>query len=91
MSVTVQTLFGTFGEKELKQLKDAVSEINDEMRKIDDANVYISDIVDVAHQNLGIPKKIVKKLAVAQHKQNLSQIATEHNELEALLESINKV
>jgi len=91
MSVTVQTLFGTFDEKQLRELKSAINEIDAEMTKIEGLNEYISDICDVTHQNLGIPKKIVKKLAISQHKQNLAQVVAEHNELEALLDSINKV
>ena len=91
MSVTIQTLYGTFDEKQLKELKSAINEIDAEMSKIDGLNEYISDICEVTHQNLGIPKKIVKKLAVSKHKQNLAQVVAEHNELESLAEAINRV
>ena len=91
MSVTVQTLYGTFDEKQLRELKSAINEICDEMTKIDGMNEYISDICDVTHQNLGLPKKVVKKLAVTKHKQNLAQVVAEHNELESLSEAIGKV
>ena len=91
MSITIQTLYGTFDEKQLKELKSAINEIDAEMTKIDGINEYISDICEVSHQNLGIPKKIVKKLAVSKHKQNLAQVVAEHNELESLFEAIDKV
>ena len=91
MSVTIQTLYGTFDEKQLKELKSAINEIDAEMSKIDGLNEYISDICEVTHQSLGIPKKIVKKLAVSKHKQNLAQVVAEHNELESLFEAIDKV
>lgn len=91
MSVTVQTLYGTFDEKQLRELKSAINEICDEMTKIDGMNQYITDICDVTHQNLGLPKKVVKKLAVTKHKQNLAQVVAEHNELESLSEAIGKV
>jgi hypothetical protein len=91
MSITIQTLYGTFDEKQLKQLKSAIDEIDMEMSKIDDMNEYITDICDVTHQNLGIPKKVVKKLAVSKHKQNLAQVVAESNELESLYEAINRV
>lgn len=91
MSITIHTLYGTFDEKQLKELKSAINEIDVEMTKIDDLNAYITDICDVTHQNLGIPKKIVKKLAVSKHKQNLAQAVAEHNELESLFEAIDKV
>ena len=35
--------------------------------------------------------KIVKKLAVSKHKQNLAQVVAENNELESLYEAIGKV
>ena len=73
MSVTIQTLYGTFDEKQLKELKSAINEIDAEMTKIDGLNEYISDICEVTHQNLGIPKKIVKKLAVSKHKQKIGR------------------
>lgn len=91
MSITIQTLYGTFDEKQLKVLKDAINEIDEEMTKIDAMNEYITDICDVTHQNLGIPKKVVKKLAISKHKQNLAQVVAESNELESLYEAIGKV
>lgn len=91
MSITIQTLYGTFDEKQLKELKSAINEIDAEMSKIDGMNEYIADICEVTHQNLGIPKKVVKKLAVSKHKQNLAQVVAESNELESLYEAINNV
>lgn len=91
MSITIQTLYGTFDEKQLKELKSAINEIDAEMSKIDGLNEYIADICEVTHQNLGIPKKVVKKLAVSKHKQNLAQVVAEHNELESLYEALSQV
>lgn len=91
MSISIQTLYGTFDEKQLKELKSAINEIDAEMTKIEGLNEYISDICEVTHQSLGLPKKVIKKLAVAKHKQNLAQVVAEHNELESLSEAINNV
>ena len=91
MSVSIQTLYGTFDEKQLRELKSAINEICDEMTKIDAMNQFIADVCDVTHQNLGLPKKVVKKLAVTKHRQNLAQVVAEHNELESLSEAIGKV
>lgn len=91
MSITIQTLYGTFDEKQLKELKSAINEIDAEMTKIDGLNEYIADICEVTHQNIGIPKKVIKKLAVSKHKQNLAQVVAENNELESLYEAIGKV
>ena len=91
MSITIQTLYGTFDEKQLKVLKGAINEIDEEMTKIDGLNQYIADICDTTHQNLGIPKRVVKKLAISKHKQNLAQVVAENNELESLYEAMGKV
>jgi hypothetical protein len=91
MSITVQTLYGTFDEKQLRELKSAINEIDTELTKIEGLNEYISDICDVTHQSLGLPKKVIKKLAVTKHKQNLAQVVAEHNELESLADAIGKV
>ena len=91
MSITIQTLYGTFDEKQLKELKGAINEICDELTKIEGMNEYIADICDVTHQSLGLPKKVVKKLAMLKHKQNLAQVIAESNELESLSEAIGKV
>lgn len=91
MSITVQTLYGTFDEKQLRELKSAINEIDAELTKIEGLNEYISDICDVTHQSLGLPKKVIKKLAVTKHKQNLAQVVAEHNELESLADAIGKV
>jgi hypothetical protein len=91
MSITVQTLYGTFDEKQLKELKTAINDICDEMTKIDDMNEYIADVCDVTHHKLGLPKKVIKKLAVTKHKQNLAQVIAENSELESLSEAIGKV
>mgnify|MGYP003347073659 CR=1 FL=1 len=69
----------------------SIEVVCDQFTKIDGMNEYIADICDVTHQNLGLPKKVVKKLAVSKHKQNLSQVVAENNELESLYEAISKV
>jgi hypothetical protein len=44
---TVQTLFGTFDDKQLKELKGAISEINEHMFNIKQKQNQIKEIVDV--------------------------------------------
>lgn len=88
---TVQTLFGNFNEEQLKTLKDAISEINSSMTKIDSENEAIKDIVDATFDALKIPKKIIKKLAKAQYNQSIQSETAEFNEFVALFEGMNEV
>ena len=88
---TVQTLFGNFNEEQLKTLKDAISEINSSMTKIDSENEAIKDIIDGTFDALKIPKKIIKKLAKAQYNQSIQSETAEFNEFVALFEGMNEV
>ena len=57
MSLTVQTLFGTFDESELKAIKSCLKEMSECMSKIDDEKELMKDIVDTTHDKFKIPKK----------------------------------
>lgn len=85
---TVHTLFGTFDEKQLKSLKGYVEEIVACMNRTKANNESMADILDLAHDELKLPKKIVRKIANYEFKQSLSSDYAEFKEVEALLEGI---
>ena len=91
MSITVQTLFGTFDEKELKALKGCITEMVECMQKINSEKELLKDIVDASYDKFMIPKKIIKKMANVQYKQSFQEMVSENNEFEALFEGINEV
>ena len=91
MSITVQTLFGTFDEKELKALKGCITEMVECMQKINSEKELLKDIVDTSYDKFKIPKKIIKKMANVQYKQSFQELVSENNEFEALFEGINEV
>ena len=88
---TVQTLFGTFDEVQLRALKGVIEEINHATRQIEAHNSQIKDIVDAAHDTFKIPKKIIKRIAKVQHNQSLQEEVAEFKEFEALVEGIIEV
>jgi phenylpyruvate tautomerase PptA (4-oxalocrotonate tautomerase family) len=88
---TVQTLFGTFDDKQLKELKGAISEINEHMFNIKQKQNLIKEIVDVTYDNLKIPKKIIKRMAKVYYNQSLQEEVAEFKEFEALFEGITEV
>ena len=88
---TVQTLFGTFDEIQLKALKGVIEEINHATRQIEAHNSQIKDIVDAAHDTFKIPKKIIKRIAKVHHNQSLQEEVSEFKEFEALFEGITEV
>jgi hypothetical protein len=88
---TVQTLFGTFDDKQLKELKGAISEINEHMYNIKQKQNQIKEIIDVTYDNLKVPKKIIKRMAKVYFNQSLQEEVAEFKEFEALFEGITEV
>jgi len=88
---TVQTLFGTFNDEQLKALKGAIDEINVAQQQIELKNAAIKDIVDATYNSLKVPKKIIKRMAKVQYNQSLQEEIAEFKEFEALFEGIKEV
>lgn len=87
----VSTLFGDFDDTKLKQLKGYVDEVVLHMHRNDANSEAIKDIVNVANEELKIPKKIIKRMAKVQHKNSFQTEVAEYKEFEALFESMNEV
>jgi len=88
---TIQTLFGTFDDKQLKELKGAITEINEHMFNIKQKQNQIKEIIDVTFENLKVPKKIIKRMAKVYYNQSLQEEVAEFKEFEALFEGITEV
>jgi len=88
---TIQTLFGTFNDEQLKALKNAVDEMVLVMHKTDTLKGDMKDIIDSTHDLLKIPKKIIKKMARVQYKQSFQTEVAESKEFEALFEGMTEV
>ena len=88
---TIQTLFGTFDDKQLKELKGAITEINEHMYNVKVKQNQIKEIVDVTFDNLKVPKKIIKRMAKVYMNQSLQEEVAEFKEFEALFEGITEV
>jgi hypothetical protein len=91
MTNQVQTLYGTFDEKQLKALKGYIEEIVLCMSRAKSTSQSMADMVSLAHDELKIPKKIIKRMAKVQYNQSLQEEVAEFKEFEALLESIKDV
>jgi hypothetical protein len=84
----VSTLFGDFDDTKLKQLKGYVDEVVVHMNRNQSNNEAIKDIINVANEELKVPKKIVKRMAKTQFKQSFQVEIAEDKEFEALFESM---
>ena len=88
---SVQTLNGSLDESQLKALKGAIDEINVAMQQIEFQNNAIKDIVDAAYDSLGVPKKIIKRMAKVYYNQSIQTEIDEFKDFEALFEAITEV
>jgi hypothetical protein len=82
--VAVDTLFGTFKEDDLKSLRGALDEISHAMTKNESIKQEIKDIIDAVYDKHKVPKKIIRKMAKAHHKQTFQEEVAEYKEFEAL-------
>lgn len=80
----VTTLYGSFDENQLKSIREALSEISNEMSVIDSHKEAIKDVIDALYDNFKIPKKVLRRMAKTHHKQSFQEEVTEDNEFEAL-------
>ena len=87
----INTLYGSFDEEQLKDLKGKIDEIVVCMQKVQALNESIKDIIDLSYDNLKIPKKIIKRMAKTQFKQNFRNEVAEHTEFESLYEALNEI
>jgi hypothetical protein len=73
-----------------KRIANAIKELSDSMTRIDAEKDLIRDIIQVTHENHGIDKKHLRKLATIYHKANINEVRTEHDEIETLYEELFK-
>ena len=62
MTETLETVFGTLDEKQLKILTDGLKEISVHLSRVEREKEAIKDIVDAVKDQIEIPKKIINRL-----------------------------
>ena len=87
----VNTLFGSFDDEQLKTLKGYIEEVVVHMSRNASNSEAIKDIINVANDELKVPKKIIKRMAKTQFKQSFESEVAESKEFEALFESMKEI
>lgn len=87
-NVTVASTFGTFTNEELKVLKNGMRELSDVFTMQESQREVVKDILNSLHEELKIPKKIIRKMAKTYHKSNYSEVLAEQEEFELLYSGI---
>jgi hypothetical protein len=91
MTNKIQTIYGSLDEKQLKALRGYIEEMVILMTKIKTNTQSITDILNLAYDELKLPKKIIRRIAKVQYNQSLQEEVAEFKEFEALFESIMDV
>ena len=77
-------------ESDKQKIKDAMKEISNAMTRIDSEKDFIKEAINDLSDTVQIPKKYLNKMARIYHKQNLSEVKTEMDDIETLYESTMK-
>lgn len=75
-------------EKDKEALLGVVREISEEFSKMDDAREQVKEIINAAHDNFGIPKPMIRKVARLYHKRTAAAFEAEAAEIKSIYSSI---
>jgi|TARA_B110000914_G_scaffold223551_1_gene239265 hypothetical protein len=71
-----------------KRIKDCMDEISNSYLRQEAEREFVKEALISLEDDVGIPKKYLGKMARIYHKQNMSELVSEIEEIEALLESV---
>ena len=74
--------------EDLKRIKDAMQEISNSFTRIESEKDFQKEALASLEEDVGIPKKYLRKMARIYHKQNLNQIKSEMETIDFLLEKV---
>lgn len=80
----IVTQYGTFKQEDLKSIKDALTEISNELDIIGQHKDAIKDVINAVYDNYNIPKKVIRRLAKAHHKNSFQEELAQDNEFESI-------
>lgn len=76
--------------EDLKRIKNAMQEISNSFTRIEAEKDFQKEALESLEEDVGIPKKYLRKMARIYHKQNMNQIKSEMETLDFLLEKVQQ-
>ena len=73
-----------------KRIKDCMDEISSSFLRVEAERDFVKEALASLEDDVGIPKKYLSKMARIYHKQNLSEIVSEIEEIEALIDIVSQ-
>ena len=75
-------------DQDKKRVKECMEEISISYIRQEAEREFVKEALISLEEDVGIPKKYLGKMARIYHKQNMSELVSEIEEIEALLESV---
>jgi len=76
--------------KDIETLKNGIREMTDSMTRIDSERDFQKDVIDRLHDETGIDKKYIRRMAKDHHKDNFDEKADELSDYNDLYETVFK-
>jgi DNA-binding NarL/FixJ family response regulator len=70
-----------------KRIREAMQEISNSYIRMESERAFVKEAIEALEDDVEIPKKILRKMSKAFHKQNISEIVTAIEDIEALMEA----
>jgi len=81
----------TLNPEDRKKFTKAIQELSNSMTRVDAEKDLMKDIIQETHDSIGVDKKYVRKIAAIYHKQNLTEVKTETDEVMELYDELFNV
>jgi|TARA_A200000159_G_scaffold136520_1_gene136172 hypothetical protein len=73
-----------------QRIKGAMEEISNAYTRIEAERDFIKEAIVALSEDVDIPKKYLSKMATMYHKNNVSEVVAEIEDIEALIETISR-
>ena len=88
MTTPTNSIILPSSDSDKQRIKGAMNEISASYTRIDAERDFIKEAIISLEDDVGIPKKYLAKMAKIYHKENVSELISEIEVIEALLETI---
>ncbi|MBA10750.1 MAG: hypothetical protein CMC73_06065 [Flavobacteriaceae bacterium] len=70
-----------------KKIRECMEEISNSYTRTEGERSFVKEAIENLAEEVDIPKKILRKMSRIYHKQNMSEVAGEIEDIEALMET----
>lgn len=85
---TIASSFGNLTDKEIEKIKNSLKECSTVFTLMEAQRDTLKNIINDLHEEVKIPKKIIRMLAQTYHKQNFSEVVAEQEEFELIFDGV---